>query len=85
MALNLRFEECEKIHGDLKKVILDEIEDETELDAFFDEVDEVMFINADKLNKLDFLVSGFDKLVTPSRSAPLPLSVVFLYAQNYLI
>ena len=41
VALNSKFEQCEKVDTELEEVLLDEIEDGAELDAFFDEVDEV--------------------------------------------
>ena len=70
VALNSKFEQCEKVDTELEEVLLDEIEDGAELDAFFDEVDEVTFINRGKLNKLDFLVSKFDKTVAPEIAQP---------------
>ena len=82
VALNSKFEQCEKVDTELEEVLLDEIEDGAELDAFFDEVDEVTFINRGKLNKLDFLVLKFVKPVPHEFIKPPP--VVFLYGQNCL-
>ncbi len=56
VALKLKFKECEKIHADWEEVVLDETEDAAELNAFFNEVDEVTFINRGKMNQLHFLV-----------------------------
>ena len=39
---------------------MDEIKDEAELDAFFDEVDEVTSANRGKLRKIQFYISEYD-------------------------
>ena len=60
-ALNDQFRECHDLGKDIRSVALDEIKDEDELDAFFDEVNEVTNANRGKISKLEFYISKFEK------------------------
>ena len=75
-ALHTQFKDCNELEKQLRDIVLDEIENEDELDAFFDEVDEVASVNRGKLTKLEFVISKYDSNVcTPSStSKPEPSS-----------
>ena len=59
--LEAQLKECRDLDKDIRKMAMDEIKDEAELDAFFDEVDEVTSINRGKLGKIQFYMSEHDK------------------------
>ena len=51
-VLNTQFKECNDLEKQLRDIVIDELDNEDELDAFSDEVDEVTSINRGKLTKL---------------------------------
>ena len=58
--LNVQFKDCRDLDKDIRKMAMDEIKNEAELDAFFDEVDEVTSANRGKLRKIQFYISEYD-------------------------
>eukprot|EP00794_Sanderia_malayensis_P001767 gene1767-biopygen1613 len=60
-ALQEQLKECQNLDKEIRIVALDEIEDEDESDAFFDEVTEVTNNNRGKISKLAFCISEFEK------------------------
>jgi len=58
--LNAQFKDCRDLDKDIQKMAMDERKDEAELDAFFDEVDEVTSANRGKLRKIQFYISEYD-------------------------
>ena len=55
--------------------MIEEIDDEDELDSFFDEVDEVKSTQHGKLTKFEFIISNYDTYPsTPSSSEQEPSS-----------
>ena len=68
-AFDSKFSECSGLEKELRD-IASEIEDEVELDEFFDEVDSVTIVNRGKLNKLEFVLSKYAKTSTPPASSP---------------
>eukprot|EP00794_Sanderia_malayensis_P003895 gene3895-biopygen3329 len=63
------FQDSQNLEKEIKEIVLEEIEDETEQDDFFDEGDSVIIANKGKLSKLEFIISKFDKPATPSPSS----------------
>jgi len=55
-ALHDQLQECSTLEKELCTIILDEIQDENELDVFFDEVTEVTNANRGKFNKIHFFL-----------------------------
>ena len=54
---------------ELKSLVLDEIEDETQRNAFFDESDSVILQNKGKLNKLSLFIEKLGKPITSASSS----------------
>ena len=73
-ALNVQFRECQDLDRELRSVVLEDMEDEDDMDTFFDEVNEVTTLNRGKISELEFYLSKFEKKSTPSPSAPPLLS-----------
>ena len=65
-ALTTEFNDCQELDKELRSIVLEEIDDETEQDAFFDEVNEVTSVNRGKIAKLEFLLSKFEKKCSAS-------------------
>ena len=59
--LDAQFREFRGLDRDIRKMAMDEIEDEAVLDAFFDEVDQVTSVNRGKLRKIQFYISEYDR------------------------
>ena len=60
-ALNAEFKNCLELDKELRSIVLEEIDDQNQQDAFFDEVNDVTLVNRGKLAKLEFFLSKFDK------------------------
>eukprot|EP00794_Sanderia_malayensis_P000737 gene737-biopygen21 len=60
-ALQEQLKECQNLDKEIRIVALDEIEDEDESDAFFDEVTEVTNNSRGKISKLAFCISEIEK------------------------
>ena len=59
--LEAQFKECRDLYKDIRKMVVDEIKGEAELDAFFDEVGEVASVNRGKLGKIQYYISKHDR------------------------
>ena len=64
--LNNTFEESRGLERELKSIILDEIDDEAQQDAFFDESDSIIIQNKGKLNKISLFIAKLEQPVTLS-------------------
>ena len=64
--LNDTFEESRALERELKSIILDEIDDEAQQDAFFDESDSIIIQNKGKLNKISLFIAKLEQPVTLS-------------------
>ena len=53
-ALSEQFQECKILDKEIRSIALDEIEDEEEQDAFFDEANEATNLNRGKISKVIF-------------------------------
>ena len=72
--LNAKFKDCRDLDKDIRKMAMDEIKDEAELDASFDEVDEVTSANRGKLRKIQFYISEYDtKNAKPAIVSSIPM------------
>ena len=81
-ALNQQFQECQILDKEIRSIALDEIQDEEEQDAFFDEATEVTNLNRGKISKVIFRLKEFEKnsqayfhrieVCTPSIRSKLP-------------
>ena len=60
-ALNAEFNNCLDLDKQLRSIVLEEINDENQQDAFFDEVNDVTSVNRCKIAKHKFSLSKFDK------------------------
>ena len=60
-ALHEQFRDCQILDKELRGIVLEEIQNEEESDAFFDEVTEVTNANRGKINKLLFYIAEFEK------------------------
>ena len=60
-ALHDQFQECLTLEKELRAIVLDEIQDESELDVFFDDVTEVTNANRGKFNKINFFLKELEK------------------------
>ena len=74
-ALNSQFNECKDIEKQLRELIIEEVDNQGELDTFFDEVNEATSQQRGKLTKLEFILSKYDTYPsTPSSSRQEPSS-----------
>ena len=64
--LNDTFEESRALERELKSIILDDIDDEAQQDAFFDESDSIIIQNKGKLNKISLFIAKLEQPVTLS-------------------
>ena len=64
-ALNTQFQECNILENQLRELVIKEIDDEDELDSFFDEVNEVKSTQRGKLTNLNLLSRS--TILTPLR------------------
>ena len=55
-----QFKECSDLEKQLRELVIEEINDEGELDSFFDEVTEVTSQQHGKLTKLEFIISKYN-------------------------
>ena len=69
---------------ELRSVVLKDMEDENEMDTFFDDANEVTILNRGKISELEFYLSKFEKKNKPSPSAPPLLSTHLCYDLSYL-
>ena len=53
------------LERELKSLVLDEIEDETQQNAFFDESDSIILQSKGKLSKLSLSIEKLEKPITP--------------------
>ena len=72
-ALNNQFNGCKDLEKQLKELIIEEVDNQGELDTFFDEVNEVTSQQHSKVTKLEFILSKYDTYpTTPSSSCQEP-------------
>ena len=60
-ALIAKFNDCQELDKQLRGIVLEEVNDEDQLDTFFNEVNDVTATNRGKMAKLEFFLSKFDK------------------------
>ena len=68
-ALTNQFNECKDIEKQLRELIIEEVDNQGELDTFFDEVNEVTAQQRGKLTKLEFILSKYDSYPSTSSSS----------------
>ena len=75
VALTNQFKECSDLEKQVQELVIEKINDEGELDSFFDEVTEVTSQQRGKLTKLEFIISKYNAYPsTPSSTRQEPPS-----------